>query len=259
MLVENIFNFAVKITEKANRIILKNLNKTRKISYKKGDFNLVTNVDKEVEALLIKEITLRFPNHSIIAEESGKHIKDPDYEWFIDPIDGTTNFAHSYPCFCISIGFARKKKMEFGLIKNPSTGDLYSAQKNKGAKLNGKTIKVSKIRSLKDSLLVTGLPYDRRTSKTNNFNHFRNLTLCSHGVRRDGAAALDLCYVASGAVDGFWELKLSPWDVAAGMLIVEEAGGKITNFKGNKFDIYCKEIVASNGFIHKELIKKLNL
>jgi myo-inositol-1(or 4)-monophosphatase len=256
--VENIFNFAVNITEKANKIILKNLNRIREISYKKGDFNLVTNVDKEVEALLIKEIISRFPNHSIIAEESGKYIRDPNYEWFIDPIDGTTNFAHAYPCFCISVGFARKKKLEFGLIKNPSTGDLYSAIKNKGAKLNGKTIKVSKIKTLRESLLITGFPYERKKSKINNFKYFKNLTGCSHGVRRDGAAALDLCYVASGAADGFWELKLSPWDMAAGALIVEEAGGKVTNFRGGKFDIYCKEIIASNGFIHKELVKKLN-
>ena len=251
------FNFAKELTEKANKVILKNLNTASKIFYKKGNSNLVTNVDHEVEALIIKEINSKYPTHSIIAEESGIHKKDSTYKWFIDPIDGTTNFAHRYPCFCISIGFAKNDVLEFGLVKNPVTGDLYSAIKNKGAKLNGKPISVSKIKRLKESLLVTGFPYERKASGINNFNNFCNLTLLTQGVRRDGAAALDLCYVASGKLDGFWELKLSPWDVAAGILILKEAGGKVSNFKGNKYSIYDKEIVATNGFIHPELIKQL--
>ncbi|MBI3590422.1 MAG: inositol monophosphatase [Candidatus Melainabacteria bacterium] len=254
---DNVFNFAKQLIEKANRVILKSYDKIRTISYKKGDFNLVTNVDHEVEALILKEINSKYPDHSIVAEESGIHTKNLKYQWFIDPIDGTTNFAHGYPCFCISIGFSVNNILEFGLIKNPLTDELYSARKNKGAKLNRKVISVSKIKTLRDSLLVTGFSYDRKNPKTNNFNNFRNLTLVSQGVRRDGAAALDLCYVASGKVDGFWELKLSPWDVAAGALILKEAGGKITKFKGKKYDLYSKEIVATNGFIHSELIKHL--
>ena len=254
---EDLFNFALKVIQKANLVILKNLNKISKISYKKGDFNLVTNVDLEVEALILKEITSKYPNHSIITEESGKFLKDPTYKWFIDPIDGTTNFAHGYPCFCISIGFSKNNVLEFGQILNPITKDLFTAKKNKGAELNGKSISVSKIKKLKDSLLVTGFPYDRKTSTLNNLKNFCNLTLMTQGVRRDGAAAMDLCYVACGKLDGFWEIKLSPWDVAAGVLIVKEAGGRITDFKGNKYDIFNNKIVATNGLIHRELLKHL--
>ena len=251
------FNFATKTIEKASNLILKNFNKIRKISYKKGAFNLVTNVDHEVEELILKEIASKYPEHSIIAEESGTHHKDPTYKWFIDPIDGTTNFAHSYPCFCISIGFTKNNIIEFGLVKNPLTRELYSAKRNNGARLNGRSISVYNINKLRGSLLVTGFPYDKKTSSTDNFHNFRNLTLVSQGVRRDGSAALDLCYVASGKVDGFWELKLSPWDIAAGILILKEAGGKVTDFKGNKFDLYSKEIVASNGLIHDQILEAL--
>ena len=253
---KNIYRFAEEIIEKASKLILKNHKKIRSISYK-GVSNLVTNVDKEVEALIIKEINLRYPNHSIIAEESGTQKKDPNYEWFIDPIDGTTNFAHSYPFFCTSIAFAKNGIVEFGLIKDPITNELYSARKNKGAKLNGRPIFVSKTKRLSETLLITGFPYDKQTSKMNNLKNFCNLTLLTHGVRRDGAAALDLCYVASGKVDGYWELKLSPWDVAAGVLILDEAGGKATGFKGEKYNICDSQIVATNGFIHKELLKHL--
>jgi len=254
---KNIYDFTEEIIEKASKIILKNYKKIRNISYKKGDSNLVTNVDKEVEALIIKEIISRYPNHSIIAEESGLRKKDPNYQWFIDPIDGTTNFAHSYPFFCISIAFMKNNILEFGLIKDPLTNELYSARKNKGARLNGKPVFVSKTKKLNESLLITGFPYDKKTSRMNNLKNFCNLTLATHGVRRDGAAALDLCFIASGKADGYWELKLSPWDVAAGVLILEEAGGKITGFKGEKYNVYNKQIVATNGLIHKELLKHL--
>lgn len=254
---EKIYDFALNLIEKASSLIILNLNRISKISYKKGDFNLVTNVDEEVEKLIVSEIKKNYPSHSIIAEESGIHKKHNDYVWFIDPIDGTTNFAHGYPCFCVSIGFSVKGILEFGLVKNPLTNELYSAKKNKGAKLNEKLIHVSKIKKLKKSLLATGFPYDRKTTKANNLENFCKLTLKTHGVRRDGAAAIDLCYVASGKIDGFWEMKLSCWDVAAGVLIVEEAGGKVSDFKGNEYDIFTDKIVATNGFIHKELIRHL--
>lgn len=253
---KNVFNFANQLIEKANKVILKNYHKISKISYKKGDFNLVTNVDHEVELLILKEINSTFPSHSVIAEESGIKLKDSKYKWFIDPIDGTTNFAHRYPCFCISIGFSVNNVLEFGLVKNPATGELYSAQRRKGARLNNKSISVSKIKTLNKSLLVTGFSYDTK-SKKSNFNNFKKLTLMSHGVRRDGAAAMDLCYVACGKLDGFWEFKLSPWDVAAGVLILQEASGKVTNFSGGKYDLYDKEIIATNSLIHTELLKQL--
>ena len=253
---KNIYYFAEEIIEKASKLILKNYKKIQSISYK-GVSNLVTNVDKEVEALIIKEITSKYPNHSIIAEESGSRKKYPNYQWFIDPIDGTTNFAHNYPFFCTSIAFVKNNIIEFGLIKDPITDELYSARKNKGARLNGKPIFVSKTKRLNESLLITGFPYDKRTSKMNNLKNFCNLTLLTHGVRRDGAAALDLCYVASGKVDGYWELQLAPWDVAAGVLILEEAGGKVTGFKGEKYNIFNSQIIATNRFIHRELLKNL--
>lgn len=254
---DNYFQIAKKIIEKASFLVLRKINKISKVSFKKGHFNLVTNVDQEVEELILKEINSNFPNHSVIAEESGMHKKDFAYVWFIDPIDGTTNFAHGYPCFCISIAFQKKGTIEFGLIKNPVTGELYSAIKDKGAKLNERKITVSKIRKLKDSLLVTGFPYDRKTSKANNLKNFCNLTMRTQGVRRDGAAAMDLCYVACGKLDGFWEIKLNPWDVAAGVLLVKEAGGRVTDFKGNDYDIFNDKIVATNGLIHWELLKHL--
>lgn len=258
---KNSYLLAQDIIEKAAHLINRNLhkkyNKVLKISYKKGAFNLVTNVDKEVENFLVKKIKSTFSEHTIIAEESGLHNKNQKFKWFIDPIDGTTNFAHSYPCFCISIGFSVNDRLEFGLVKNPYTGELYTAQRGKGAKLNNKPIKVSKIKNLKNGLLATGFSYDRQRGRSNNFKYFKKLTLMTQGVRRDGAAAMDLCYVASGKLDGFWEFQLSPWDVAAGVLILKEAGGKITDFKGKEFDVFGKHIVATNGLIHKELIKQL--
>lgn len=254
---KDIFYFACKLAEEATKIILKNYQRIKKISYKENNFNLVTNVDHEVEKLLIKKIKSRYPTHTIIAEESGHHKKESEYKWFIDPIDGTTNFAHGYPCFCISIGFTRNNVPEFGIVKNPLTGETYTALRNKGAKLNGRRIRVSKARKLKDSLLATGFPYDRSSKSRNNLKNFSKLTLKTHGVRRDGAAAIDLCYVASGKLDGFWEMKLSPWDVAAGVLIIKEAGGKVTDFKGNEYDIFNDKIVATNGLIHRELIRHL--
>lgn len=253
----NTFNFAKELIEKASKLILKNYKNIRTISYKKSFANLVTNVDHEVEELILRKITSRYPEHSIIAEESGKKIKNPKYKWFIDPIDGTTNFAHGYPFFCISVGFAINDILQFGLVKNPITNEFYSARKGKGAKLNGKPISVSKVKKIKESLLVTGFSHDGVSSKQENFKNFQTLTTKSHGVRRDGAAALDLCYVACGRVDAFWEKELNPWDVASGVLILKEALGKITGLKGNKYSIYDKNILASNGFIHNELLKYL--
>lgn len=255
--IDSCFIFAKQLIEKASKFVLKNYTKVQNISFKRSQFDLVTNVDKEVEALILKEINSHYPNHTIITEESGIHKRNSNSIWFIDPIDGTTNFAHGYPFFCTSIGYSQNGILEFGLVKSPITNELYTAQKNKGAKLNGKPIRVSKVKRLSQSLLATGFPYDRKKSRINNLKNFCTITLLTQGVRRDGAAALDLCYVASGKIDGFWELKLSPWDVAAGILIIIEAGGKVTDLKGNEFDIFKPNIVASNGLIHKELIKHL--
>lgn len=254
---QEVFKFGKKIIEKASIHVAKNYNKIKKVDNKKGHANLVTNVDKETEGIIVKAIKKSYPDHTIIAEESGLHSKDSKYEWIIDPIDGTTNFAHSYPFFCISIAFVVNGITKFGLVKNPFTNELFSAYKGKGAKLNEKKFTVSNRKKLSDSLLATGFPHEDKKSKLINFNRFKNLTLNSHGVRRDGAAALDLCYVACGRLDGFWEQKLNAWDVAAGVLIIEEAGGKITRYDGSKYSIYDKEILATNKHIHREIMKYL--
>jgi myo-inositol-1(or 4)-monophosphatase len=251
-----IFNIAEEIIEEASKYLLKSLHR-KKISYKSGHFNLVTNIDKEVENLIVGKIKKSFPTHTIVAEESGIHKKESHHEWFIDPIDGTTNFAHNYPSFCISIAYMKDSELQIGLVKNPSSGELFSAIKRKGARLNGKKISVSSIKKLSESLLVTGFPQETKKSKLSNFERFKNLTLNTHGVRRAGSAALDLCNVAAGRLEGYWEEKLSPWDVAAGVLILKEAGGKITNYKNGKYDIYSKEILATNGLVHKELMSYL--
>lgn len=254
---DKIFKFGLSLIEEAEQHIKKNYNKIARIDHKNGHFNLVTNVDKEVEEIIVRKIKSNFSDHVIIAEESGRHNKHSMYEWFIDPIDGTTNFAHGYPFFCTSIGFAIDDEMVIGLVNNPIRNELFTGRKNKGAYLNKKKIRVSSIKKLQDALLVTGFPHDKKSSKMKNFNRFKNLTLNSHGVRRDGAAALDLCYVACGRVDAFWEEKLSSWDVAAGKVILEEAGGKITKFSGEKYSVFDKEIIASNGKIHSEMLKWL--
>ena len=251
---KNFFNFANQLVNRASSYILNNYEK-KKIYYKKGHFNLVTNIDKEVEELIVREIKKHFEDHSIIAEESGLHNENKKYKWFIDPIDGTTNFAHGFPMFCISIALAYEDEIIVGVVKNPVTGEHFSAMKNEGATLNKRPIHVSKIKKLSESLLVTGFPHDAKKFKVKNFNRFKKLTLNSHGVRRIGSAAIDLCYVASGRLEAFWEERLSPWDTAAGVLILEEAGGKITNFKNKKYDIYQKEILATNGLVHKELLQ----
>lgn len=253
---ETVFNSAKKITKKASNYILNNLHR-KKVFHKQGHFNLVTNIDEEVEELVVKEIKKSFPKHTIIGEESGTHKKDSKYEWFIDPIDGTTNFAHGYPFFAISIGFAINGVLQFGIVMNPATNELFTGLKGKGAMLNNKPIKVSKIKSLKDSLLSSGFSNKRKNLKSVNFGNFTNLTLNSHGVRRDGAASLDLCYVACGRTEGFWEGKLSPWDTAAGVIILEEAGGKVTTYDGKKYSVYSDTILATNGHIHKKLMTTL--
>lgn len=228
----------------------------KKIDYK-GVVNLVTEADRLSENAIIKIIQKNFPEHNILTEESKGYEKDSDYKWIIDPLDGTTNYAHGFPVYCISIALEKEGEILLGVVYNPVLKELFVAEKNKGAFLNGKGIYVSKQRELSRSLLATGFPYDIRESQINNLDHFKNLALTSQAIRRAGSAALDLCYLAKGIFDGFWELKLSPWDTAAGILMVKEAGGKVTNFSGEKFSIYAKDILATNGKIHNQMIQVL--
>ncbi|HEY5600372.1 MAG TPA: inositol monophosphatase family protein, partial [Candidatus Manganitrophaceae bacterium] len=200
----------------------------------------------------------RFPDHQIMAEEGHGSKAPSPYRWVIDPLDGTTNYAHGFPFFCVSIGLEVEGSVLLGVVYDPLRRELFVAEKGKGATLNDKPISVSQVDVLKKSLLVTGFAYDIRVHPKNNFNHFVNFSLSAQGVRRTGSAALDLCYVAAGRLDGFWELKLNPWDTAAGSLMMLEAGGKVTDLAGKPYSIYDPEILATNGKIHRQMIEILN-
>lgn len=226
---------------------------------KKGAIDLVTEADMASEKTILDTILSVFPNHSILAEESGRKAGDDRYQWIIDPLDGTTNYAHRLDLYAVSIAFALEGEMVMGLVFSPASGELFAGVKGHGATLNDKAIEVSGIETLSDSLLVTGFPYNSRDMMTPLMGRFSRCLLASQGVRRLGSAALDLCYVACGRFDGFWEENLKPWDTAAGELIVREAGGVVTNFSGGAFKCDMKEIAAANNLIHKELLALLTL
>jgi len=225
----------------------------------KGAFDLVTEADTESEKQIMETILKAFPDHAILAEESGVNKGTAEYKWLIDPLDGTTNYVHQLPLFTIAIALAVRDKIELGLILNPMDGELYSAIAGKGAELNGKPIKVSSNASVSNSLLVTGFPYDFNEIVEPAMKRFSVFQQASQGVRRLGSAALDLCYVACGRFDGFWEQNLKPWDKAAGAIIATEAGAVITDFSNQPFSINQKEILVSNGKIHQEMLSLLKI
>ena len=241
---------------KAGAILRENIHGTRSITFK-DDINLVTEMDVRSERAVVEVLRASFPGHGIIAEEETNVRNGSGFTWIIDPLDGTTNYAHGYPCFSVSIALEHDDEIVLGVVYDPMRGELFTAQKGQGAFLNGKPIRVSGIDTLIKSLLATGFPYDRKMSEKNNMDYFHDLLMASQEVRRDGSAALDLCYIASGRFDGFWELKLKPWDVAAGSLIVREAGGMVSDFSGTRFSIYDNEILASNGVIHGQMMERL--
>jgi myo-inositol-1(or 4)-monophosphatase len=219
----------------------------------KGDKNLVTEVDRESERLIVEQLLECFPGHTIIAEEGEYPPGDPRFRWIIDPLDGTTNYAHSFPWFCVSIGLEAEGELAAGVIYNPLSDELFTAAKGRGAFMNGRRLRVSTRSPLKNTLLGTGFPYDCATDPANNFANFIAFQKAARGIRRAGAAALDLAYVAAGRLDGFWELKLKPWDVAAGVLLVREAGGMVTTFDGSAYDVFNDRILATNGLIHGDM------
>ena len=223
----------------------------------KGELNLVTEVDRACEERIISLIGTHFPDHDVLTEETPLSPKGSPFRWIVDPLDGTTNYAHGYPIFCVSIALQMEGRLILGVVYDPTRDEMFWAQRGEGAYLNGRRIGVSKTKKLIRSLLSTGFPYDLRESRVNNLDHFCNMIMRAQAIRRDGSAALNLCYVAAGRFDGFWELKLKPWDVAAGTIIVEEAGGEVTDFDGNSPDIFGQEIVASNGLIHQEMLEVL--
>ncbi|MCX6827653.1 MAG: inositol monophosphatase family protein [candidate division Zixibacteria bacterium] len=255
--IENFLRFAKATAVKAGQILRKKIPTRRDIRYK-GEVNLVTAADLASEKFIINNIEKEFPKHSLLAEEEVAINRPSELRWIIDPLDGTTNFAHSFPFYCVSIALEYRGRIIIGAIYDPEREELFYASRNHGAFLNGKRIVVTPETRMVRSLLATGFPYDIGTSGEDNLDHFAHFAKAARGIRRPGSAALDLCYVACGRFDGFWELKLSPWDTAAGRLIVEEAGGRVTDFRGGKYSIYDKEIIASNGQIHKQMIKILS-
>jgi myo-inositol-1(or 4)-monophosphatase len=223
----------------------------------KGQANLVTIADKESEELIISGILSRYPGHSILAEESGSTQPGGSVRWVIDPLDGTTNFAHGYPFYCVSIGVEENGESVCGVVYDPVRDELFSAARGAGAFCNGEPLKVSTVDVLSRALLITGFPYDFRERLDSVMHQFREFMVASLAVRRGGAAALYLCFGAAGRLVGFWELNLQAWDTAAGRVVLEEAGGRVTDFKGGPFSVYLKEILATNGKIHDEMIEIL--
>jgi myo-inositol-1(or 4)-monophosphatase len=224
----------------------------------KGDKDLVTEVDRESERLIAEHLLNCFPGHNLLAEEGDYPESDSALRWIVDPLDGTTNFAHGFPWFCVSIGLEAEGELVAAVIFNPVNDELFSATKGGGAFLNGRQLKVSGRAPLRDTLLGTGFPYDCASDPANNFASFISFQKAARGIRRAGAAALDLASVAAGRLDGFWELKLKPWDVAAGVLLVREAGGVVTCFDGKEYGLSGNRIVASNGLIHAEMLALLD-
>jgi myo-inositol-1(or 4)-monophosphatase len=252
------------IAREAGALLMHYFHQHLKIEYK-GEADLVTAADRAAEVLIRERIREQWPTHDVLGEEQGLSDQGSEYRWYVDPLDGTTNFAHGYPVFCVSIalehqgrenqGAKQKGKRVAGVIYDPTRDELFSAEPGRGAQLNGETIHVSKTAVLEESLLGTGFPSHKR-HKNPNIYFYHQLTLHTHGVRRAGSAALDLCNVACGRYDGFWEFNLNPWDTAAGVLIVEEAGGTVTRFDGSPFELSSRETVASNGLIHDAVLRE---
>ena len=229
----------------------------RRIGFEyKGDVDLVTQADRESEALITQHIRARWPEHDLIGEEGARRETGSDYRWYIDPLDGTTNFAHGFPVFCVSLGLEYKGERIAGVIYDPTRDELFAAEKGSGAFLNQQRAHVSKVDNLAEALVATGFPSHKR-HKNPNIHFYHQITLRTHGVRRAGSAALDLASVATGRIDGFWEFNLNPWDTAAGVLIVEEAGGRVSDFAGGKWLIDSRQTLASNGLIHEALIAEM--
>lgn len=233
-------------------------NKTFTISNKEGVNNLVTEADHASEKAIMAVIKAKFPDHYILSEEAGEIVQDSQYKWIIDPIDGTVNFAHGIPLNCVSIGIEYNGEMILGAVYNPHMNEFFLAEKGKGATLNDNAIQVSKETEAVKACLVTGFPYTYINMENGPLEIFSRFIRQGIPVRRLGSAAIDLCWVACGRFDGFYEHKLESWDSAAGYLIVEEAGGKVTDFEGNKFSPYQHRIVATNGKVHEELLEMIN-
>jgi len=249
---------AEKAAREAGRMLKRGMSRRREISFK-GAVDLVTNFDRKAQEMILSRLSTAFPDHGFLAEEGLRREKAGDFLWIIDPLDGTTNYAHRFPVFCVSIALGFQGRVVLGLVYDPMREEVFRAAEDQGAYLNGRRIRVSSVDDLDRSLLATGFPYDVRESRVNNVIHFNNFLVRVQAIRRCGSAALDLCYVACGRFDGFWELKLKPWDVAAGALMVKEAGGRLSDFSGAEFSISSAETLASNGLIHEAMVTVLQM
>src|SRR6266850_7589731 len=249
----NYLEAAIETALQAGKILREEYALPPDIRYK-GDVDLVTQADKRSETAIVARLSRLFPEHTIAAEEGTGHVRSSEFRWHVDPLDGTTNFAHKYPCFAVSIALAQNGTVIAGVVYNPIYDELFAGARGEGATLNGKKISVSKIETISTSLLCTGFPVHKRRANPN-IHYYYDFTMRSHGVRRDGSAALDLACVAAGRFDGFWEFGLQKWDTAAGLLLVEEAGGTVSDFSGQPYRLRGPNILSTNGTIHEEMRK----
>ncbi len=248
---------AVRAAQAAGIVLREHARSGFRIEYKSA-INLVTDADRRAEDCIVQTLLAAYPSHRILAEERGQDgTANSQYQWIIDPLDGTTNFAHGFPFYSVSIGLEYDGECMLGVVLDPVRHELFTAVAGQGARMNGELLRVSTIDTLDKSLLVTGFPYNIRETQHNNLDHFARLSLRAQAVRRTGSAALDLCYVAAGRFDGYWEVTLSPWDMAAGIVILREAGGLVSGFTKGQFSLYGQELVATNGLIHDQLLNGL--
>src|SRR5918911_1536217 len=233
---ENFLDAAIEIVREAGQILMAHRGVTFEL---KGDYDLVTAADRASEQLVVKRLREHYPDHGIVAEEGGRAEMNAELRWYVDPLDGTTNFAHGYPLWNVTLALARREEVIAGVTFDPLNRELFAAERGAGARLNGAPIRVSKVRTLNDALVATGFP-SRRRHRDVNIHFYYQLAMLTHGVRRGGSAALDLAYTACGRLDAFWEFGLNPWDIAAGTLLVHEAGGKLSSMTGGSLDLHGK-------------------
>ena len=245
--------FIETVAREAGALLRERLHESHTVQYK-GEINLVTEADRLSEELIVERIRVAFPGHDILTEESPETANGSGFRWIVDPLDGTTNYAHGYPVFCVSIALEVEGVIRLGAVCNPMLGELFMAEVGRGAFLNGRPLKVSRTAELSRGLLATGFPYDIRDDRNNNMNYFRALAMSAQAIRRAGSAALDMAYLAAGRFEGFWELKLMPWDTAAGWLLITEAGGVVTDLTGRPYGLDSPHILASNGLVHEALV-----
>lgn len=248
---------AMTIAREAGEIQMQSLTAPKQITFKGNKLNVVTQVDHACEKLIVTFLKEQFPDHDILAEEGSNKDTHSEWLWIIDPLDGTLNYSHGYPLFAVSIALQHKGETVVGVVYEPNLDEMFVAEKGGGALCNDKPIRVSAVNDLQCSLLSTGFAYNVQDTELNNLDHFANFIMNTQAVRRDGVASTDVCYVACGRFDGFWELFLKPWDIAAAVLILQEAGGKVTMLNGTPINIFKDEIVASNGLLHEPMLKVL--